>query len=152
MISLEAYSNPAQLWLAAAGAQGGDAPKEQGDQADLETRSLRGLIVEDEFFISLHTQGLLQALGHVVVAIAVSADQAVDIAERDIPMSCSWTSVSDALFSAGLTRRKASCLPSLCGMMMTRGSDIGRSPEWLTTLTSSRGRPEQSRSRRRMPA
>jgi CheY-like chemotaxis protein len=46
---------------------------------------LRVLIVEDEFFISLHTTGLLQALGHVAVAVAVSADQAVAIAERERP-------------------------------------------------------------------
>ena len=85
MIMLATYSNPAQLWLAAAAAQGGDAPEEHGDQADVETRSLRVLIVEDEFFISLDTKRLLHKLGHVVVAVAVSADQAVDIAERERP-------------------------------------------------------------------
>ena len=46
---------------------------------------MRVLIVEDEFYISLYTRGLLEALGHVVVAIAVSADQAVSIAEREHP-------------------------------------------------------------------
>ena len=85
MISLATYSNPAQLWLAAAAAQGGDAPDEQGDQPDVEARSLRVLIVEDEFFISLDTKRLLQNLGHVAVAVAVSADQAVNIAERERP-------------------------------------------------------------------
>ena len=48
-------------------------------------RSLRVLIVEDEFFISLHIKELVQTLGHVVVAIAVSADQAVNIAETEHP-------------------------------------------------------------------
>jgi len=71
--------------MAAAAAQGGDTPRQQDDGQDLETRSLRVLIVEDEFFISLHTKGLLQALGHVVVAVAVSADQAVSLAGREKP-------------------------------------------------------------------
>jgi CheY-like chemotaxis protein len=71
--------------MAAAAAQGGDSPRQQDDGQDLETRSLRVLIVEDEFFISLHTKGLLQALGHVVVAVAVSADQAVSLAGREKP-------------------------------------------------------------------
>jgi two-component system, response regulator PdtaR len=48
-------------------------------------RSLRVLIVEDEFFISLHTKTLLTALGHAAVAVAVSADQAVSVAERERP-------------------------------------------------------------------
>ena len=61
------------------------ASREGGDRPDVDTRSLRVLIVEDEFFISLHTKGLLQALGHVAVAVAVSADQAVAIAERERP-------------------------------------------------------------------
>jgi CheY-like chemotaxis protein len=85
MISLATYSNPAQLWLAAAAAEGGDAPDEQGDQPDVGARSLRVLIVEDEFFISLDTKRLLQDLGHVVVAVVVSADQAVNIAKRELP-------------------------------------------------------------------
>ena len=85
MIALGKNSNAATVWLAAAAAQGGDRPEDQNDQLDLETRSLRVLIVEDEFFISLHTKGLLQNLGHVVVAIAVSADEAVNIAETERP-------------------------------------------------------------------
>jgi two-component system, response regulator PdtaR len=85
MISLQTSSSPSRLWLAAAAAQGDDTPKQQDDGQDLETRSLRVLIVEDEFFISLHTKGLLQALGHVVVAVAVSADQAVSLAGRENP-------------------------------------------------------------------
>ena len=85
MISPQTYLSPSRLWLAAAAAQGGDTPRQQDDGQDLETRSLRVLIVEDEFFISLHTKGLLQALGHVVVAVAVSADQAVSLAGREKP-------------------------------------------------------------------
>ena len=48
-----------------------------------ETR--RVLIVEDEFFIALDTQSVVEELGHVVVGIAVSADQAVDVVARERP-------------------------------------------------------------------
>jgi CheY-like chemotaxis protein len=46
---------------------------------------LRVLVVEDEFFISLHIKELLETLGHTVVAIAVSADEAVNIASKERP-------------------------------------------------------------------
>jgi CheY-like chemotaxis protein len=85
MILLETCFNRPQLWLAIAAAQNDDAPETRGDGQDLRLRSLRILIVEDEFFISLHTKGLLQALGHAVVGVAVSADQAVRMAEREHP-------------------------------------------------------------------
>ena len=82
---LASYSQPAKLWLAASSEDDSNPPGEQGHQPDLEARSLRVLIVEDEFFISLHTKQLLQVLGHVVVGIAVSADQAIHFAEQDRP-------------------------------------------------------------------
>ena len=82
---LTGYSHPAKLWLAASAERDSKPPGEQGDQPDLEARSLRVLIVEDEFFISLHTKQLLQVLGHVVVGIAVSADQAIHFAEQERP-------------------------------------------------------------------
>ena len=43
------------------------------------------MIVEDELFIALHTQSLLQTLGHSVEGTAVSADDAVRFAERERP-------------------------------------------------------------------
>jgi CheY-like chemotaxis protein len=82
---IASYSQPSKLWLAGSAERGGNRPGEQGDQPDLEARSLRVLIVEDEFFISLHTKQLLEELGHVVVGIAVSADQAIHFAERERP-------------------------------------------------------------------
>ena len=85
MIALQIQSHPVPLWLAAAPTPSGKAASEHDDSQDVGMRPLRVLIVEDEFYISLHTQGLLQALGHVVVAVAVSADQAVKIAERERP-------------------------------------------------------------------
>src|SRR5437660_11622739 len=79
------YSQPAKLWLAASTEDDSNVPGEQSHQPDLEARSLRVLIVEDEFFISLHTKQLLQVLGHVVVGVAVSADQAIHFAEQERP-------------------------------------------------------------------
>ena len=85
MMLLDTHIKPRQLWLAPSQAHGGDAPDEQDQHADLDARSLRVLIVEDEFFISLHMKSLLSALGHIVVGIAVSADEAVRIAQREQP-------------------------------------------------------------------
>src|SRR5262245_7218995 len=85
MIASQISWDSISLWFAAAPVRDGGAPSEHGQSQDLRTRPLRVLIVEDEFYISLHTKGLLQALGHSVVAVAVSADQAVSIAEREHP-------------------------------------------------------------------
>jgi CheY-like chemotaxis protein len=85
MISLHSDPLPPRLWFAADPPRGADDPREEHRDADLDARSLRVLIVEDEFFISLDVQNLLQALGHTVVGIAVSADQAVQIAQREQP-------------------------------------------------------------------
>lgn len=86
MMQLQALINPAKLWLAAAAASG-DGPSEapEGGSERAEARTLRVLIVEDEFFISLDVQALLQGMGHTVVAIAVSADEAIAVAERENP-------------------------------------------------------------------
>jgi CheY-like chemotaxis protein len=50
-----------------------------------EPGALKVLIVEDELFIALDTQSVLEDLGHVVVGVAVSADQAVGAAARERP-------------------------------------------------------------------
>jgi two-component system, response regulator PdtaR len=81
----EAFSTHAHLWLAPSPPQSEDGSEDKGDHPELEHRCLRVLIVEDEFFISLHTKSLLQSLGHDVVGIAVSADDAVRLAERERP-------------------------------------------------------------------
>jgi CheY-like chemotaxis protein len=85
MILLEASLNSSNVWFVAAAAQGSNPPEEQGDQPDLDRRSLRVMVVEDEFFISLRIKELLEELGHVVVAVAVSADEAVTIAGTERP-------------------------------------------------------------------
>ena len=85
MIFLNSDPAPAQLWFAADLPRGGGQPREDHHDADLDARALRVLIVEDEFFISLEMQSLLQTLGHIVVGVAVSAEQAVQLAQRDQP-------------------------------------------------------------------
>ena len=85
MIPLHPHPAPAQLWFAADPPRGGSDPDEEHRNADLDARALRVLIVEDEFFISLDMQNLLQALGHTVVGIAVSADEAARVAQREHP-------------------------------------------------------------------
>jgi CheY-like chemotaxis protein len=88
MMSLQHLSGPAKLWLAAAASAHDDGASEGRDGGIARAagkRQLRVLIVEDEFFISLHTKELLQAMGHVAVAVAVSAEQAVAFAERERP-------------------------------------------------------------------
>jgi two-component system, response regulator PdtaR len=85
MMQLQTYTNPTKLWLAAAAAQGDDPEYRRDGSEETDARSLRILIVEDEFFISLDTKALLHSLGHSVVAIAVSADEAVRMAEKERP-------------------------------------------------------------------
>lgn len=85
MILAESHQTSVRLPLASAPAQNGDRPSEEGDSPAVRGRSLRVLIVEDELFIALHTQSLLQMLGHSVVGIAVSADDAVRLAECERP-------------------------------------------------------------------
>jgi len=85
MMLLQTYSNPTQLWLAANPSHGDESPERDRDGEQLQARSLRVLVVEDEFFISLDTKALLQSMGHTVVAIAVSADQAVLLAGQEKP-------------------------------------------------------------------
>jgi len=46
---------------------------------------LRILIVEDEFFIALDAEEQAKALGHAVVGIAVSADEAIRLAAEERP-------------------------------------------------------------------
>src|SRR5262249_2941641 len=82
---IASYSQRSNLWLATSAEDESNPPGGQGDQRGVAARSLRVLIVEDEFFISLHTKELVEELGHVVVGIAVSADQAIHVAEQERP-------------------------------------------------------------------
>ena len=76
---------PAKLYVAAKSSHGEDEPNDEPRGPLVGNRSFRVLIVEDEFFISLHTKELPETLGHTVVGVAVSASQAVQLAEREKP-------------------------------------------------------------------
>lgn len=85
MLSLQTNTQAPAVWLMG-GADRDDARDERSDdRPDTALRSLRVLVVEDEFFISLNTEIMLEALGHAVVGVAVSADEAERMAERERP-------------------------------------------------------------------
>jgi CheY-like chemotaxis protein len=84
MIAL-VISSDALVWRAAPAASDANF-SEPGENSPVKaTQSWRVLVVEDEFFISLHMKELLETLGHEVIAIAVSADEAVNIAATELP-------------------------------------------------------------------
>jgi CheY-like chemotaxis protein len=85
MMLQEIQPRESQLWFGD-GDQGDDErPEQRRHPAALGVRQLRVLVVEDEFFISLTTKRLLKDLGHVVVGIAVSAEDAVKLADAERP-------------------------------------------------------------------
>ncbi len=49
------------------------------------TASLRVLLVEDEAMVALNLEGLVGELGHVVIGIAATRAQAIDLATRQAP-------------------------------------------------------------------
>lgn len=85
MIAPHATRRPVSIRFAAGSVPEDDAPEQGNDQLARQVRRLRVLIVEDEFFISLHTTAVVEALGHAVVGVAVSADAAVRLAEKEGP-------------------------------------------------------------------
>jgi CheY-like chemotaxis protein len=84
MLNLETCFH-SELWFSPSISNQDDGSKAREDRADRTLRPLRVLIVEDEFFISLHAKDLLETLGHITVAIAVSADEAIAIASTERP-------------------------------------------------------------------
>ncbi|TCP36024.1 response regulator [Sphingomonas sp. BK235] len=52
-------------------------------QADTDTRALRLLVVEDEAIIAMLVEDALTMAGHVVVGVAESAGEALDLAARE---------------------------------------------------------------------
>jgi len=85
MMALQTQTACAVHWLAASSESDDGSGERAPFTHDVAPKQLRILVVEDEFFIALHTESLLQALGHVVVGSAVSAAQAVRLAERERP-------------------------------------------------------------------
>jgi two-component system, response regulator PdtaR len=84
MIALVISSDP-PVWRAAPTASDANSSEPEENRPVKATQSWRVLVVEDEFFISLHMKELLETLGHEVIAIAVSADEAVKIAAMELP-------------------------------------------------------------------
>lgn len=82
---LEKHEPSWPIWFVAAGGDDDEQPNELSRPPAIQSRRLRVLVVEDEFFISLTARRMLEALGHVVVGIAVSADEAVKVAEAERP-------------------------------------------------------------------
>src|SRR5687767_14312180 len=80
-----ALATQIKLYPAAAPSGDSDSFERDEDKVSEAPRVLRILVVEDEFFISLHIKEVLETLGHVVVAIAISADEAVNIAASERP-------------------------------------------------------------------
>ena len=70
--------------------------------------SLKILIVEDEFFIALDAEEQAKALGHAVVGIAVSADEAIRMAGEEKPdvvlMDIRLVGAKDGIAAAGEIR------------------------------------------------
>jgi two-component system, response regulator PdtaR len=86
MISLESAQHfGMKLWLGSKTPGGRDDPEQRRHMPAADAAALRLLIVEDEFYIALDIEALLAGLGHSTVGIAVSADQAVNICERERP-------------------------------------------------------------------
>lgn len=73
------------VWFTSGPDRDVERDKPEGDHEEIELKSLRVLIVEDEFFISLSTEIILESMGHVVVGTAVSADEAERLAAQERP-------------------------------------------------------------------
>jgi CheY-like chemotaxis protein len=72
-------------WFATSTPDDPDPASETGDHANKSFEKYRILIVEDEFFVAMDTQMILEANGHSIVGIAVTADEAVALTARERP-------------------------------------------------------------------
>jgi CheY-like chemotaxis protein len=125
MMQLQTALNPTKLWLAATASHDDDPAHQYQVSEATDAQRLRVLVVEDEFFISLDTKTLLEDLGHIVVAIAVSADEAVRVAEAERPdvvlMDIRLIGARDGIDAAAEIRRRFD-IPSI---FVTANSDPG---------------------------
>jgi CheY-like chemotaxis protein len=125
MMQLQISLNPTKLWLAAIASHGDDPEHQDQVSEATDAQRLRVLVVEDEFFISLDTKSLLEGLGHIVVAIAVSANEAVRVAEAERPdvvlMDIRLIGARDGIDAAAEIRRRFD-IPSI---FLTANSDPG---------------------------
>jgi CheY-like chemotaxis protein len=72
-------------WFAAVPPAPSEKPTSEADRRALGTTALNILIVEDEFFIALDAQEQAEQLGHRVIGIAVSAEQALALIQGEKP-------------------------------------------------------------------
>jgi two-component system, response regulator PdtaR len=87
MMNLEMHpGEPNRFWLGPGHSDPlGSDPKDEAPSPATGIGNLKVLIVEDEFFIALDAQTQIESLGCTVVGIAVSADEAITIVEREAP-------------------------------------------------------------------
>ena len=104
MMFLQTDPFPARFWLGSDPAGGDPSTDEDAQAIRTDKAMLRVLIVEDEFFISLNTDFLLRELGHIPVGVAVSAEEAIAMAERHLPdvvlMDIRLSGVGDGIYAA----------------------------------------------------
>lgn len=86
MMNSEIYQcEPSHLWFSTGPDSFGDNAQGGAYAPSTGVGNLRVLIVKDEFFIALDAQAQVEGLGHTVVGIAVSADEAIAMVERSTP-------------------------------------------------------------------
>lgn len=85
MVGLNGAPFVPAVWLMSGADRDDDHQVRPHDQPSRDLRSLRVLIVEDEFFISMNTEAMLEDLGHIVVGVAITAAEAVRLAEQQRP-------------------------------------------------------------------
>jgi CheY-like chemotaxis protein len=104
MMLPQAEPFPISLWLGSSSPSDGPTDDEKTKGPFGDAALLRLLIVEDEFFISLDTEALLLELGHTSVGIAVSAEEAIAMAETHRPdvvlMDIRLSGVGDGIYAA----------------------------------------------------
>jgi two-component system, response regulator PdtaR len=100
-----------------------DLSKDTPEGADKSLARYRILIVEDEFFVALDMQAMLEANGHSVVGIAVTAEKAIALADKERPnvvfMDIRLAGARDGIDAAHEIRRRFN-IPSI---FVTANSD-----------------------------
>ena len=77
--------DPRIMWFASAGSDGSDLPIAARNAIKKAAGGNRILIVEDEILVAIDMRSLLESHGFIVVGIAVSAEQAVNVAAQERP-------------------------------------------------------------------
>jgi two-component system, response regulator PdtaR len=72
-------------WLAASASDRSNPSDGAGSKVGKSLDRFRILVVEDELFVALDAQAILEANGHTIVGIAATAEEAVAVAARELP-------------------------------------------------------------------